>query len=227
MKAGDCGPRIFNLFPTLLGPVEAWEEYLPRIAAMGFDWVFPNPFHCPGFSGSLYAVKDYYRLHPLVRGDSDASADERLRRFLAAAQKAQLSVMMDLVVNHTAKDSALVEEHPSWCLRDETGEVCSPFAVDPDDPESVTVWGDLAELDYSPRPERAEMLDYWDALVAHYAGLGFRGFRCDGVAELASALQAEAPGLREITPGHGGRPVGGRKRLRIGPRELRIFVPAS
>ena len=82
MKAGHCGPRIYNLFPTLLGPAEAWEEYLPRIAEMGFDWVFLNPFHYPGFSGSLYAVQDSYRLHPLARGDSDESADERLRRLL-------------------------------------------------------------------------------------------------------------------------------------------------
>jgi hypothetical protein len=48
MKAGHCGSRIYNLFPTLLGSAEAWEEYLPRVAEMGFDWsggrvVFPPP----------------------------------------------------------------------------------------------------------------------------------------------------------------------------------------
>ena len=36
---------------------------------MAFDWVFVNPFHYPGFSGSLYAIKDYYRLHPLLAAD--------------------------------------------------------------------------------------------------------------------------------------------------------------
>ena len=34
---------------------------------MGFNAVYINPFHYPGFSGSLYAVKDYYRLNPLFR----------------------------------------------------------------------------------------------------------------------------------------------------------------
>ena len=29
--------------------------------------------------------------------------------------------IMDLVVNHTAKDSPLVQEHPDWYLRDEKG----------------------------------------------------------------------------------------------------------
>ncbi len=34
---------------------------------MGFDWIYVNPFHYPGFSGSLYAVKDFHRLHPLLQ----------------------------------------------------------------------------------------------------------------------------------------------------------------
>ena len=67
---GQC-PRIYNLFPLLVGPVGSWAEHLERIAGMGFDWVFVNPFHYSGFSGSLYAVKDAYRLHPLLAGDGD------------------------------------------------------------------------------------------------------------------------------------------------------------
>ena len=62
------GPRIYNLLPTLAGPISAWGAHLERIAAMHFDWVFINPFHAPGGSQSLYAVADYYRLNPLLRG---------------------------------------------------------------------------------------------------------------------------------------------------------------
>ena len=54
------GPRIYNLFPTLVGPIDRWSEHLSRIAAMRFNWVYVNPFHLPGSSGSLYAIKDYY-----------------------------------------------------------------------------------------------------------------------------------------------------------------------
>src|SRR5215472_4689640 len=52
------GLRIYNLFPTLAGTVPQWAMHLPRIAAMGFNSVYINPFHFPGFSGSLYAVND-------------------------------------------------------------------------------------------------------------------------------------------------------------------------
>jgi starch synthase (maltosyl-transferring) len=178
------GPRIYNLFPTLLGPIERWTEQLQEIARMDFDWVFINPFHLPGASGSLYAVKDYFRLHPALDGDGDESVDERLRAFTDAARQAGIAVMMDLVVNHTAIDSDLVTEHSDWYVRNEDGSVHSPSATDLDDPEIVTVWEDLAQLDFSERPERVAMIDFFTEVIRHYIDLGFRGFRCDAAYQL-------------------------------------------
>lgn len=185
------GPRIYNLFPLLAGSVRDWEAQLPRIADQGFDWVFLNPFHYPGFSGSLYAVKDYYRLHPLFQGRSAQPADALLREFLGQAAEHGLSVMMDLVINHTAKDSLLAAEHPEWFLRDADGSVQSPFAVDPDDPQKITVWGDLAEIDYEAPTDAAGLLGYWQALVEHYVRLGFHGFRCDAAYKVPGTVWAE------------------------------------
>src|SRR5271167_1864377 len=102
------GLRIYNLFPTLAGTIRQWHEHLPRIAAMGFNAVYLNPFHYPGFSGSLYAVKDYYRLNPRFRGNEPADDDALLEGFTRAARTNGLRVIMDLVVNHTSRDSELV-----------------------------------------------------------------------------------------------------------------------
>lgn len=175
-------PRVYNLFPLLAGSVDRWREHLPRIAGMGFDWVFVNPFHYPGFSGSLYAVKDYHRLHPMFKGSSRKAYTDILGRFLQAAHDQGLKVMMDLVINHTAKDALLTKEHPEWYLRESDGSLHSPFAADPDDPDNVekrTVWGDLAEIDYGKAANRKALGKYWAELVRHFAGLGFDGFRCD------------------------------------------------
>ena len=172
------GLRIYNLFPTLAGTIRQWEAHLPRIAAMGFNAVYVNPFHYPGFSGSLYAVKDYYRLNPRFRGDERADDDTLLRGFTAVARTNGLRVIMDLVVNHTSKDSELAADHPGWFARDAKGEIVSPYATDPADPSRKTVWGDLAELDYRP-PKRGEIVAYFQDVVRHYLGLGFGGFRCD------------------------------------------------
>src|SRR3954447_21827445 len=137
------GLRIYNLFPTLAGSIADWTATLPRIAAMGFNWVYVNPFHYPGFSGSLYAVKDYFRLNPLFRDGAAASDDALLAGFTAAARGHGLEVMMDLVVNHTSKDSELVTQHADWFARGGNGELKSPSAIDPADASNVTVWGDL------------------------------------------------------------------------------------
>ncbi len=187
------GPRIYNLFPLLAGSLRDWEAQLPRIAGLGFDWVFLNPFHYPGFSGSLYAVKDYYRLHPLFQGHSGKSADELLAEFLRQAEEQGLNVMMDLVINHTAKDALLVEQHPEWFAREADGSTRSPFALDPDHPHDVsrrTVWGDLAEIDYDHPADPDGLIAYWKDLVLHYTGLGFHGFRCDAAYKVPGAVWA-------------------------------------
>ncbi len=193
----DCtGPRIYNLFPLLCGPIGGWHGFLPRIAAMGFDWVYVNPFHEPGFSGSLYAVKDYYRLNPLFRGEARQDDAVLLAAFVTAAKSHGLAVMMDLVVNHTAKDSVLAEQHPEWFAREPDGTIRSPHAIDPADKTKVTVWGDLGEIDYHPGRATDEIVAYWNGVVRHYLHLGFAGFRCDAAykvpAEIWASLIAEA-----------------------------------
>jgi starch synthase (maltosyl-transferring) len=181
------GRRIYNLFPLLVGPVEGWSKRLPAIAALGFDTLYLNPFHQTGFSGSLYAVQDYFRLDR--RFKSPASNDDmaRLSGFIDAARTHGLAAMMDLVVNHTAKDAVLTHEHPDWYIRDHDGEVLSPFAVDPIDPSKRTIWGDLAELDWHDGPREA-MAAYFARVVRHYADLGFRGFRCDAAYKVPTAV---------------------------------------
>jgi starch synthase (maltosyl-transferring) len=173
------GPRIYNLFPLLVGTVSAWKAELPRIAAMNFDWVYLNPFHEAGFSGSLYAVKDVTKLDPRFRDEGAGSDDDQIRSFAEEARRHGLKVMADLVINHTSKDAVLATEHPEVFIRNMWGELESPYAVDPDDPTKRTVWGDLAELDYATPASRDFLLGYWDGYIARMQALGIAGFRCD------------------------------------------------
>ena len=195
------GPRIYNLFPSLFGSIDRWIAQLERIAAMGFDWIYVNPFHETGYSGSLYAVKSYYRLNPLFRGDATGSDDDLLRGFIDAAGTAGMGVMMDLVVNHTARDADLAAERPEWYRRAADGAIESPSANDPANPANVTVWTDLAELDYAERPARPHMIAYFSDVVRHYARLGVRGFRCDAAYKVPSDVwSAYITAAREICP---------------------------
>lgn len=173
------GARIYNLFPSLAGSVSAWEDHLDRIAGMGFNWIFLNPIHYPGFSGSLYAVKDFYTLNPIFEDGTADSHDEQFKAFIDAAAERDVAVMMDLVVNHTAKDSLLAAQHPDWFAHEQDGSLASPYAVDPSDTRKRTVWADLAEIDYRDRPQLAGIIAYFSEMIRHYVRLGVRGFRCD------------------------------------------------
>src|SRR4051812_3366619 len=173
------GPRIYNLFPLLVGTVSAWRAELPRIAGLGFDWVYLNPFHETGGSKSLYAVKDPYRLDERFRDEGAGSDDDQIQGFVEDAASHGLKVMTDLVINHTADNALLALERPDVYVRDAEGNIEHPAAVDPDDPTIRTVWGDLAELNYQDPDAKRFLIPYWDAYVAHMQQLGVKGFRCD------------------------------------------------
>jgi starch synthase (maltosyl-transferring) len=194
-------PRIYNLFPRLIGDLARWPEVARHARAMGFDWLYVNPFHYPGFSGSMYAVKDYYRVDPLLLPPDhpDAHYGERvggdggiglLRDTIAAIRTLGLHPMMDLVVNHTARDAELTATHADWYVRDASGAIQSPHAIDPADARRVTVWGDLAEIDNAASPDRDRLWQYWADLVTFYAELGFAGFRADAAYKVPAALWA-------------------------------------
>lgn len=181
------GPRIYNLFPLLAGSVDDWRQHLPRIAGMGFDWIYLNPIQYPGFSGSLYAVKDPYRLNDLFKsGEGDGT--EQLRSFFSEAGRQGLKVMLDLVVNHTAKDAGLVSQHPDWYRREADGTLYSPRAIDPGDPSNVTIWGDLAELDYDNPTARDGLIRYFADWVKSQVALGAKGFRCDAAYQVPAGV---------------------------------------
>ncbi|MFC4171473.1 maltotransferase domain-containing protein [Microvirga sp. GCM10011540] len=173
----ELGPRIYNLFPLLVGTVSAWTAELPRIARMGFDWVYVNPFHETGVSGSLYAIRDPYRLDPRFR-DEGEDDDAQIRRFVQEADALGLRVMVDLVIGHTAPDARLGQERPDLFHRNDDGEFRNPFILEPNGTTNGAVPGDVAQLDYGSARSREALTEYWNGYIAHLQTLGVRGFRC-------------------------------------------------
>jgi starch synthase (maltosyl-transferring) len=193
---------VYNLFPTLAGPPASWLTDARRARDMGFNWLYLNPFHYPGFSGSLYAIKDYERLHPALDPAGGGTSIDAVAPALAAIRDLGLSAMMDLVINHTARDSRLVTEHPDWYRRDARGQVVSPSAIDPADANKVTVWGDLAEIDNEGAVDREGLWAFWERLVLRGLELGFAGFRCDAAYKVPAALwQRLLRRARALRPG--------------------------
>lgn len=188
--------RIYNLYPYLLKNFHSWAEKLDDIDFMNFDWVYVNPFHLPGFSGSVYSIKDYYAYSPVLLGidyeimEKEAEkyreiGDSFIRDFCKEAEKRKMKVMMDLVINHTSIDSDLIKEKPEWYKKNEDGTIKNPGALDGD---KLIIWGDLAQIDNENSSDKENLWKYWLDYILYYAGLGIKGFRCDAAYQVPSSL---------------------------------------
>jgi starch synthase (maltosyl-transferring) len=182
-------PIIYNLFPRYFHSIDEWKYELPRIAAMGFNAVFVNPFFETGSSGSLYAIKDYYRLNPLFLAQGQEPSDfSPINRFNTACNENGMDLYIDLVINHTANDSVLTASHPKWYKYDQQGMLLHPGAINPGDGSKITIWGDLATIDNEGSTDRDALWSYWDQMIAFFQRSGIHGFRCDAAYQVSAEL---------------------------------------
>jgi starch synthase (maltosyl-transferring) len=167
---------IYNLFPLLTGKFSDWTPHLQRAADLRFDWVFINPIQYPGYSGSLYSIKDYFRLNPLFVDENDSRTElAQFKQMAAQAEARGLKLMVDLVVSHCAFDSELVAKHPKW-FRRENGKVVHPSCQEG---KEIVVWKDLAQFDHRQSKDAEGLYQYLFKVVEFLVGLGIQGFRCD------------------------------------------------
>lgn len=181
------GLQIYNLFPRYYDNCRRWVDVFPHIVGLGFNAVYINPFHYAGFSGSLYAPKDYFSLNPICIDESAAESPmDQLKFVVDQAHKAGLKVVMDLVINHTSKDHPFVNEHPNWYVHDAQGNPQSPGAWENG---RWVEWGDLAQLDNAAQ-DKEQLWAYWEQVLLYYIDLGFDAFRADGAYQVPSELWA-------------------------------------
>jgi glycosidase len=140
-------------------------EDLARIRGLGVDILYLMPIHPiskvgrKGNDGSLYAIADYRAVRPELGDKND------LKHLIDRAHELGMRVVMDVVYNHTGRDSVLLRTHPEWFLHDSDGNPTLKFED----------WWDIYDLDFSKR-------ELWDELIDtlhQWVGLGADGFRCD------------------------------------------------
>ncbi|HZG44613.1 MAG TPA: alpha-amylase family glycosyl hydrolase [Longimicrobium sp.] len=178
------------------GTFAALEPHLPRLKGLGVDilWLMPiQPIGVEGRKGgmgSYYSIRDYTAINPEHGTEAD------FKRFVAAAHRQGLRVILDWVANHTAHDHAWTREHRNWYTLRPDGSIS--FPLDPQGKE--TDWTDVADLDFGNADMRRAMIGemrWW------LDEMGLDGFRADvawGVpyefwAEARTALVAARPDL--------------------------------
>lgn len=150
---------------SVSGDFKGLIDDLDRIAALGTNIIWLMPIHPIGEvdrKGSLgcpYSIKDYREVNPEYGTLEDFTA------LLNEIHSRSLKCIIDVVYNHTSKDSVLLKNHPEYFLTDEDGKLTG----------KVGEWSDVTDLDYSNKElwnELIDTLDYW-------CSLGVDGFRCD------------------------------------------------
>jgi cyclomaltodextrinase / maltogenic alpha-amylase / neopullulanase len=162
---------IYEIFPrdfSLAGNLGGVTAKLDELHGLGVNILWTMPIHPIGNKfrkgkfGSPYSVKDYYAVDPNYGTVSD------YKQLVSEAHKRGMKVIMDLVADHTAWDSVMVQ-HPDYYKHDSKGNIIPP----------VPEWTDVAALDYSNpklRHYMIAMLKYWVQTC------NVDGFRCDAAA---------------------------------------------
>ena len=139
---------------------------LDRIKSLGVDVVYLLPIHPIGVVGIKGSIGLNYSIKDLRKIDPNLGTMEDFQELIDEVHNRKMKVMMDIVYNHTSKDSALLEMHPEYFLRDASGKL---YSKEPD-------WSDVTDLDYASTKE------LWNELtetLEMYSEMGVDGYRCD------------------------------------------------
>jgi len=182
---------IYEIYVRNHGPHGTFadvEADLPRIRAMSVDVIWLMPIHPigkvkrKGKLGSPYSIADYGQVNPEYGTRADLS------RLIDKAHRLGLKVMIDVVYNHTAHDSALVREHPEWFHQDGHG---VPKTTVPE-------WSDVIDLKHLNEGLSAYLIE----TLQGWARFGVDGFRCDVASLLPEEFWVNARrAVAEVNPG--------------------------
>lgn len=153
------------------GTFKALEADLPRIKELGIDILWMMPIYPIGEKdrkvpegattslGSYYSIRDYQAVNP------EFGTKEDFKSLVDKAHGMGFKVIIDWVSNHTSRDNNWITEHPDWYKKDAKGNIATP-----------NDWTDCAQLDYSNKALRKEMVSSMKFWITNF---DIDGFRCD------------------------------------------------
>ncbi len=139
---------------------------LDRIKDLGVDILYLLPINPIGVKnrkgslGSPYSIKNYREINPEL-----GSLDD-FKLLIEETHKRNLKLVIDIVFNHTSRDSYLLDNHPEWFYKDKSGQFNN----------RVGEWWDITDFDYTK--DKNLWIELADTLK-FYASLGVDGYRCD------------------------------------------------
>ncbi len=182
------------------GTLKAVESELDRIKDLGTDVLYLLPVHPigeknrKGTLGSPYSIQDYRTIN------LELGTMEDFQDLINATHDKGMTIMMDIVFNHTSYDSWALEHHKEWFYQNEKGEYTN----------RVADWWDITDFDYS---KDIALYTYLIDTLLMYTKMGVDGFRFDvanilpldfleEAREKVLAVNPDSLWLSETTHGH-------------------------
>ena len=162
---------------TKEGTFNALKEKLDYIKSLKVDIVYLLPISPIGIKsrkgtlGSPYSIEDYTKINPELGSKGDFAS------LIEETHKKGMKIMIDMVFNHTSRDSWISKNHPDWMYHNSDGEFAN----------KVGDWSDVYDLDTFNN----DLIEYLVSVIRYYCSLGVDGFRFD-VASLISKNFFEA-----------------------------------
>ena len=133
-----------------------------------------------GKLGSPYSIQDYYKINHEL-GTLDDFKD-----LIKEIHDRNMFLIMDVVFNHTSRDSVLSKEHPEYFYKNKEGKFANHFGD----------WSDVIDLSYT---NNLPLIHYITDVLLYYTKLGVDGYRFDVASLLPNEFYKYAiPQIRKI-----------------------------
>lgn len=105
---------VYQMYPISWGSIRMMTAFLPRISALGCDYVWLSPIYESPWRNHGYDVADYYDIEPRLGNMDDF--DE----FVRAAHLMNLKVILDLPIDSTSVEHSWFLTEPLQYITDQT-----------------------------------------------------------------------------------------------------------
>lgn len=157
--------QVFVRNYTEEGTFKALEKKLENIKNLNVDFLYLLPINEIGVEGrkgslgSPYSIKDYYTIN------KEYGTIDDFKSLINKTHELGMKIMMDIVFNHTSRDSWIKNNHPEWMYKDENGNFANKAGN----------WSDVYDLDFNA----PGLIDYLVDVIDYYSSLGVDGYRFD------------------------------------------------
>lgn len=148
------------------GKIEEVTNHLDEIISSGADILYLMPVFPIGVKGkkgsygSPYSIMDYRKV------DEDQGGEEQLIQLCDKVHQQGKKIILDMVFNHTSRDSYLSKTHPEYFYKDKDGNFAN----------KIGDWADVIDLKYK---NNDGLEDYLVDTLKLYESYGIDGFRFD------------------------------------------------